>query len=374
MTAAGMELARLNVKLGRGMVARWLRPIAVTGFGALVMMIAWQSQLSKAEAAESILGAIERKAKTFDRSLCKTFTSAQCRKGGRKEGRKEGERRVQKEKTTKAKAAQKPSAAMKAEPAKPKPPAATQAAEKQMPIKPQAAVPKPVERPKTLIATKKIMDRMPQSRDDGAVQKVTMAAPPQTAPAKKTPARQTDEKTQTSHAACLDSLVRVGASFKPADMADGQPQCSVENPVQVNSVAFSNGAVKLPDQPVLSCEFAQAFAQWIAEVKDENRITAIWTGPGFQCRGRNGDSSAKLSEHGHGNAVDIERIKLAGGAVIQVKDALNPVSPAFAPLKALRASACSSFTTVLGPGANTAHASHFHFDRAPRKGGYRICE
>jgi hypothetical protein len=42
----------------------------------------------------------------------------------------------------------------------------------------------------------------------------------------------------------------------------------------------------------------------------------------------------------------------------------------------MRRAACGWFTTVLGPGADAAHAEHFHFDIA-RHGNsdfYRICE
>ena len=45
-------------------------------------------------------------------------------------------------------------------------------------------------------------------------------------------------------------------------------------------------------------------------------------------------------------------------------------------LMALRVSACGYFTTVLGPGANAAHAEHYHFDLGMhgKSGSYRICE
>ncbi|WP_026379347.1 extensin-like domain-containing protein [Afifella pfennigii] len=40
----------------------------------------------------------------------------------------------------------------------------------------------------------------------------------------------------------------------------------------------------------------------------------------------------------------------------------------------IREGACRYFTTVLGPGVNAEHASHFHFDLAARRGDYRICQ
>jgi hypothetical protein len=97
-------------------------------------------------------------------------------------------------------------------------------------------------------------------------------------------------------------------------------------------------------------------------------VDRISTGPGFECRGRNGDGSAKVSEHGYGNAVDITTIHLRNGKVLNVADSTL--------LHGVRASACGYFTTVLGPGANAAHASHFHFDMGVhgKSGNYRICQ
>jgi hypothetical protein len=42
----------------------------------------------------------------------------------------------------------------------------------------------------------------------------------------------------------------------------------------------------------------------------------------------------------------------------------------------LRTTACGYFTTVLGPGSNLAHATHYHFDLGVhgKSGNYRICE
>ena len=139
--------------------------------------------------------------------------------------------------------------------------------------------------------------------------------------------------------------------------------------------------VKLPDQPIFNCTFALKLSQFVdqhvqplAQQSMGSAVVAMGTGPGFNCRGRNGDSGGKMSEHAIGNAVDIEYIKLADKSQIQVKDALNVQSPSFAFLRDLRASACNEFTTVLGPGANAAHAEHFHIDLEVRRGGYRLCE
>jgi hypothetical protein len=173
---------------------------------------------------------------------------------------------------------------------------------------------------------------------------------------------------------CAKTLAELGATFRPAATPVNGGRCNIINPVKLSSVVTSGKPVTFPDEPIFACEFAAAFVGWarnvaspIAKATAQNAIIAMGTGPGFDCRGRNGDATAKLSEHGSGNAVDIEYVRLADGSRLTVKDN----GPA---IKALRASACEQFTTVLGPGSNSAHAEHLHFDMALRKGGYRICD
>ena len=183
--------------------------------------------------------------------------------------------------------------------------------------------------------------------------------------------------------ACFSELQKLGVKFErlPIPMSSGA--CSVSDPVKVNGVQLGENFVKFPDAPTLNCGFAIRFASWVKEQaapiiqsRLSTSIATIGTGPGYQCRGRNGDIGAKLSEHGFGNAVDIERLKLSDGQVIEVVHAIDMSNQYQPVLAALRAAACESFMTVLGPGANSAHASHFHFDleRRGKKGDNRMCE
>lgn len=91
-----------------------------------------------------------------------------------------------------------------------------------------------------------------------------------------------------------------------------------------------------------------------------------------------GDSStfAKMSEHATGNAVDILALGLADKRQIGISAVANELNPDHRLLIALRLTACGYFTTVLGPGANTAHANHYHLDLGVHgtSGNYRICE
>ncbi len=183
-------------------------------------------------------------------------------------------------------------------------------------------------------------------------------------PATEKPSRSTD---------CTARLAELGASFKPQATPVNQGHCSIPNPVKLFSVKSSGKPIEFSDAPVLSCEFAATLAGWTRDVAGplvkattKQPLVAVATGPGFDCRGRNGDGSGKMSEHASGNAVDIGTLKLGDGKVLNVKGSN-------ATLVALRAAACESFTTVLGPGSNSAHEEHFHFDLAHRNNGYRVC-
>jgi len=183
--------------------------------------------------------------------------------------------------------------------------------------------------------------------------------------------------------ACIAALRKMKVDFDLAATPVISGSCSVVEPVRVSSIGTGEGRVKFPDQPLWTCGFAARFASWLTEKGEPavrgatgSRIQSMGTGPGFQCRGRNGDNSAKLSEHAFGNAVDIEYIKLVDGQVIRVEDAGNAGSKHRAVLATLRGAGCDYFTTVLGPGANSAHASHFHFDleRRGKKGNHKLCQ
>ena len=88
-------------------------------------------------------------------------------------------------------------------------------------------------------------------------------------------------------------------------------KCHVQNPVNLQSVTAQKHN-RLPEAPLLNCKFALQFSKWLSEsgapilsAQLNSPVERISTGPGFECRGRNGDGTAKVSEHGYGNAVDI---------------------------------------------------------------------
>lgn len=174
---------------------------------------------------------------------------------------------------------------------------------------------------------------------------------------------------------CFQALRAIGAKFTVAAATVNYGKCRVENPVNLRSITTKKNKIDLPEAPLLNCKFALQFSKWLSEsgapilsAQLDSPVERISTGPGFECRGRNGDGTAKVSEHGYGNAVDISTFRLRNGKTLHVGDSTL--------LPGVRASACGYFTTVLGPGANAAHASHFHFDMGAhgKSGNYRICQ
>jgi hypothetical protein len=141
------------------------------------------------------------------------------------------------------------------------------------------------------------------------------------------------------------------------------------------------GSVRLPDEPILACRFAERLGQWIGELAAPvvtgrlgSELKAVHTGPGYECRNRNRAESGKLSAHATGLAVDMQSFDLMDGRAIRV--GVTGDSRMAATLRVLRTSACGWFTTVLGPGSDAAHADHLHVDilRHGSSDRYRICE
>ncbi len=107
------------------------------------------------------------------------------------------------------------------------------------------------------------------------------------------------------------------------------------------------------------------FGQPVAEIK---QISA------YSCRGMNGNSRARISEHAFGNALDIAAFVLADGRKVTVKNGWkgSPEEQGF--LHDVQLAACDQFTTVLAPGSNRFHYDHIHVDLMRRASGRIICQ
>lgn len=160
----------------------------------------------------------------------------------------------------------------------------------------------------------------------------------------------------------------------------GPGYCGVEHPFEVSAVM--GGRVSLKPAATLRCEMIPAIEKWNAEVVQPIArrhfglpVVQLKVAASFGCRPINHVGGARLSEHGHANAVDVAGFELADGRVINVKSGWygDPRERAF--LRALHGGACSIFMTVLGPNYDGNHRDHFHLDLAwhGRDGAKKIC-
>jgi hypothetical protein len=157
----------------------------------------------------------------------------------------------------------------------------------------------------------------------------------------------------------------------------GQALCGDIAPARLTGVRLRDGGVVELRPPALArCEMAHAFARWIRDdlapalTTHEGSLQRIEIAGSYTCRPRNNVAGARLSEHGLANAIDVGAVVLSKAGRIRIDE---PTRPAIL-FSEMRRTACARFTTVLGPGADAAHAHHLHVDLARRRGGYRICQ
>ena len=181
---------------------------------------------------------------------------------------------------------------------------------------------------------------------------------------------------------CMANMRAAGVAFEPAEAPAGALDgCAIEAPVRLVSVTVGIRRVALIAKPLLACGFALQFSDYVKNLLAPlgagtvgASLVAIDTGSGYECRGRNRDSGAKLSAHAKGLALDVGAFVFSDGGKIRIDAQSDPQSTAY--VKTLRTAACGWFTTVLGPGSDLYHASHLHFDveRHGSSGAYRICQ
>jgi len=153
-------------------------------------------------------------------------------------------------------------------------------------------------------------------------------------------------------------------------VVEGPGACGIPSAVRVRAVS----GVALSRGTLVTCETATALRTWV----DRGLRPAVGDlggGPvslrvaaGYVCRNRNHDPNARLSEHSFGKAIDISLIRLADGSEISVERDWGRGERGGALLSMWQA-ACGPFGTVLGPEADAAHRSHFHFDVADYRSG-----
>ncbi|TCP90657.1 hypothetical protein C8J31_101500 [Rhizobium sp. PP-CC-2G-626] len=180
-----------------------------------------------------------------------------------------------------------------------------------------------------------------------------------------------------SEIACRKRLTKLGVTFTDVPRISNGPSCGIDYPIQLSGLS---GDINVKPAVKLNCEVTEAFALWVknelapsARYRYLSGIGTIKPLGGYSCRTMNSRRGAAMSEHAHGNAIDVGKFVLKNGKEIDVR---KPGFFAFREkglLKAVRQDSCKYFNTVLGPGSDPFHKDHFHFDLRSRKSGYRHC-
>jgi hypothetical protein len=170
---------------------------------------------------------------------------------------------------------------------------------------------------------------------------------------------------------CGAVIADLGVEATPLEpVVDGA--CTIPAPVSVKGL--DGGAVAFSTEALLNCDLAETLATWMGDTVQPialktlgARVTGLCIAASYSCRNRDSLADAKLSEHARGNAIDVSAFKVDGIGWIDVETGWTNGGTNAEFLRAVRSSACGPFTTVLGPGSDSYHSTHFHLDRAKRR-------
>jgi hypothetical protein len=156
----------------------------------------------------------------------------------------------------------------------------------------------------------------------------------------------------------------------------GPGECTVDDVVRLEAVVLADKSTVAVTPPALMrCSLAEAIAHWVRDdvAPAVRSLHAALVGldnyASYDCRGRNRQVGATLSEHGKANALDMRSLRLTDGRVFRLTD---PQADKVL-REELRARTCARFATVLGPGSDGYHEDHVHVDLAERRNGMHLC-
>ena len=178
-------------------------------------------------------------------------------------------------------------------------------------------------------------------------------------------------------ATCRALLTDASIVTTPHAAISGEGGCGIAAPVTLEAVLLpGERRIEIAPAPVMRCDLAARFGAFVRETiapaidASGRKVKRVITADAYDCRSRNRQAGAKLSEHATGAAIDLAAIEFADGSLMRVTD--KTADPTIA--ESLRQSACARFSTVLGPGSDGYHEDHIHLDLALRRGGAKICQ
>lgn len=188
------------------------------------------------------------------------------------------------------------------------------------------------------------------------------APPPQAAPA---PGLQLWPNRDAIQSVCLNDLAATGARFEligPGQLAN-ERGCSLNN-----GVKLLRTSLELSRPVELTCPMALRLVQFeeqtlkpLALKYFNKELRRIDHAGGFVCKRMTGNG-ARVSEHGHGRAIDIWAFDLRDETRISVERHWRDRGIFGQYLREVARGACEAFQVVLSPSSDAAHAKHLHFD------------
>ncbi len=164
--------------------------------------------------------------------------------------------------------------------------------------------------------------------------------------------------------ACLNDLEAMGAQFELVAQAEiGRGGCTL-----VNGVKLHRTTLELPRPVELTCPMALRLMEFERDVLKPltwqyfgKPLRRLNHAGGFVCKRMTGNGG-RVSEHGHGRAIDLWGFSLMDETVISIERQWRARDHFGEYLREVARRSCDYFSVVLTPNADKAHAKHFHWD------------
>jgi len=163
---------------------------------------------------------------------------------------------------------------------------------------------------------------------------------------------------------CLNDLAAAGAQFELIAQAEpGRDGCTLNNGVKlIRSNVELNRPVELTCPMALRLmEFERDVLQPAALTYFNKPLRRLNHAGGFTCKRMTGNG-ARVSEHGHGRAIDIWGFSLLDETTISINRQWRARDRFGDYLREVARKSCDYFSVVLTPNTDAAHSSHFHWD------------
>jgi hypothetical protein len=164
---------------------------------------------------------------------------------------------------------------------------------------------------------------------------------------------------------CHADLGREGVRYRPLTDRYFGNGCTALGAVQLLEIG-----TPVTNLGAMTCPLARQFARWAREAVQPaaetwlgGRVVRIESFGTYACRPVNGQSGAKLSEHGRSNAVDVSAFVLWDGRRVTVAEGWSGRDEDVRRfLRAIHKAGCRRFSIGLGPDSDAFHRDHLHFD------------